>query len=161
MTDDQILNAAVRAADALDATRVHEQRSGKWHPTTIFDGDAGLLRFGRLVEEAVRSEYVGDVSLFKDRTAQAAAWQCAMMFAQATEWLITVREDGWKHLPLYLKNPLGEQVRTLVYHARDLNVQPKGLGGAELPRLAYALATPGFYGEPVDKCICENGESGR
>ena len=53
LTDGEIMSAATRAADALDATRVSEMRGGKWHATTIFDGDSGLLRYGRLVEKAV------------------------------------------------------------------------------------------------------------
>jgi len=40
----------------LDATRVNELRDGKWHPTTIFDGDTGLLRLGRLIECAALAE---------------------------------------------------------------------------------------------------------
>lgn len=51
LTDAEILNAAISSADALDATRVSEMRAGGWHATTIFDGDTGLLRFGRLVEK--------------------------------------------------------------------------------------------------------------
>lgn len=51
LTDEQIMNAAIKAADELDATRVSEMRDGGWHSTTIFDGDTGLLRFGRLVEK--------------------------------------------------------------------------------------------------------------
>lgn len=55
LTDEQIMNAACTAADTLDATRVSEMRAGGWHATTIFDGDSGLLRFGRLIEQALRS----------------------------------------------------------------------------------------------------------
>lgn len=88
-----------------------------------------------------------DSSLFRDRTPEAAAWQCAMMFAQATEWLLEIHSDAWKHLPLYIKNPLRAHVASLVYHARDLNVRPVGLGGKALPKLKYGLDTPGFYGE--------------
>lgn len=57
LTDAQIIDMAVQAADELDATRVHEMRGTDWHATTIFDGDAGLLRFGRLA--AVASRAVG------------------------------------------------------------------------------------------------------
>lgn len=53
LTDRQIMNAACTAADALDATRVSEMKNGGWHATTIFDGDTGLLRFGRLIEKAI------------------------------------------------------------------------------------------------------------
>lgn len=53
LTDDQIMNAAIKAADELDATRVSERRNGAWYATTIFEGDAGLIRFGRLVEKAL------------------------------------------------------------------------------------------------------------
>lgn len=61
LTDDEILNAAFTAADALDATRVSEMRPGGWHATTIFDGDTGLIRFGRLVESMLkRSEPQGE-----------------------------------------------------------------------------------------------------
>lgn len=94
---------------------------------------------------------VAAVELFKDRTPEAAAWQFALMFAQATEWLLAIHDDGWKHLPLYLKNPLSEQAAALVYHCRDLKVQPKGLGGNNLKKLAFALQNPGFYGEQIDK----------
>ena len=52
MTDDAILNIAAREADELDATRVHELRDGAWHATTIFDGDAALLRFARALLDA-------------------------------------------------------------------------------------------------------------
>lgn len=52
LTDDQIMNAAIKAADELDATRVSEMTAGGWKATTIFEGDAGLIRFGRLVEAA-------------------------------------------------------------------------------------------------------------
>lgn len=65
MTDDEILSAGINAADALDATRVHKMQDGGWHPTTIFDGDSGLLRFGRLVEAAVRREYVSVPSVIE------------------------------------------------------------------------------------------------
>lgn len=53
LTDDEIMNAAITAADELDATRVSEMRGKGWHATTIFDGDTGLLRLGRLVEKAL------------------------------------------------------------------------------------------------------------
>jgi len=57
LTDEQIMNAVCTAADALDATRASELRpargGGIWHATTIFDGDSGLLRLGRLIESAV------------------------------------------------------------------------------------------------------------
>ena len=53
LSDDEIMNAAIKAADELDATRVSEMSPSGWKVTTIFDGDAGLLRFGRLVEHAV------------------------------------------------------------------------------------------------------------
>ena len=56
LTDDEIVNAAATAADALDATRFQVMQHNEWHAKTIFDGDAGLIRFGRLVEKAVRSE---------------------------------------------------------------------------------------------------------
>jgi hypothetical protein len=55
LTDEQIMSAACNAADALDATRVNEMKNGAWHPTTIFDGDSGLLRFGRLIEQALNA----------------------------------------------------------------------------------------------------------
>lgn len=54
LTDEQILNAAITAADALDATRVSEMVAGGWNATTIFEGDTGLIRFGRLVESLTR-----------------------------------------------------------------------------------------------------------
>lgn len=56
LTDEQIMNAACEAADALDATRVSEMKGGGWHATTIFDGDTGLLRFGRLIEKAINGK---------------------------------------------------------------------------------------------------------
>jgi hypothetical protein len=58
LSEEQIMNAACNAADALDATRVSEMRPEGWHATTIFDGDAGLIRFGRLVEEAVLARLI-------------------------------------------------------------------------------------------------------
>lgn len=55
LTDEEIMSVAVTAADALDATRVSEFENGKWKATTIFEGDEGLLRFGRLVEQAAKA----------------------------------------------------------------------------------------------------------
>jgi hypothetical protein len=49
LTDEQIVGLLAKAADELDATRVHEMRQGGWHATTIFDGDAAALRFARMV----------------------------------------------------------------------------------------------------------------
>lgn len=99
---------------------------------------------------APESEAGKDSSLFKDRTAQSAAWQLAMMFAQATECLLTIyRACSGKSIPLYIKNPLSEYCASMVYHCRDLNVKPQGLGGKPLPNLAFALEHPGFYGEEV------------
>lgn len=60
LSDAEIMNAAVTAADELDATRVMESRVDGWHTTTIFEGDAGLIRFGRLVEKAVRAKLGGE-----------------------------------------------------------------------------------------------------
>lgn len=89
-------------------------------------------------------------AIFQDRTPEAAARQCAMMFAQAAEWHLEIlRATEGKPIPLYIKNPLREHVASLVYHCRDLKVAPRGLGGVHLPLLRYALETPGFYGEQI------------
>lgn len=56
LTDEQIMNAAITAADDLDATRVSEMVPGGWKATTIFEGDTGLLRFGRLLEKAINGK---------------------------------------------------------------------------------------------------------
>ena len=89
-------------------------------------------------------------ALFQDRCPEAAARQCAMMFAQAAEWHLEVlRSAEGKSVPLYIKNPLREHAASLVYHCRDLKVMPIGLGGARLPLLSFALEHPGFYGEQV------------
>ena len=42
--DEKLLSAIVNECDTLDITRVSELREGKWHTTTIFDGDEALLR---------------------------------------------------------------------------------------------------------------------
>lgn len=60
LTDRQILDAAIRAADSLDATRVNEMTGPNvWKATTIFEGDAGLIRFGRFVEELLTATAEG------------------------------------------------------------------------------------------------------
>lgn len=56
LTDEQIMNAAITAADDLDASRVSEMVTGGWKATTIFEGDTGLLRFGRLIEKAINGK---------------------------------------------------------------------------------------------------------
>lgn len=53
LTDDELLSAAINTTDELDVTRVSELVAGGWKATTIFDGDAGLLRLARAVEKAV------------------------------------------------------------------------------------------------------------
>ena len=55
MSDDEIIGMLANAADALDATRVHEMVDGKWLSTTIFTGDAAALRFARMVEKAAHA----------------------------------------------------------------------------------------------------------
>lgn len=43
-TDDEIMRTVINGCDTLDITRVSEMVSGGWKATTIFDGDAALLR---------------------------------------------------------------------------------------------------------------------
>lgn len=49
LTDDELMRVAVNKCDALNITRVHEMRGADWHATTIFNGDAALLRVIRAV----------------------------------------------------------------------------------------------------------------
>jgi hypothetical protein len=60
LTDDEILSIVAHEADTLDATRVHEMKGGKWHATTIFDGDAAILRLARALIAAAPTRGEGD-----------------------------------------------------------------------------------------------------
>lgn len=52
MSDDELMRVVINGCDTLDITRAHEMRGTGWHTTTIFDGDAALLRFVRAAVDA-------------------------------------------------------------------------------------------------------------
>lgn len=52
LTDDEIMRAVINGCDTLDITRVSEMLAGGWNATTIFDGDAALLRVVKTVINA-------------------------------------------------------------------------------------------------------------
>jgi hypothetical protein len=57
-TDEQIMAIVCRETDTLDCTRVSEMVEGsRWKTTTIFDGDAALLRCIRAVLAAAPVSY--------------------------------------------------------------------------------------------------------
>ena len=50
-TEREVIDAVYKAdnAEVSDITRFSEMIDGKWHARTIFDGDAALIRFARLI----------------------------------------------------------------------------------------------------------------
>lgn len=97
-----------------------------------------------------------DDPLFRDRLPAAAASQCALVLAEAVECelgtLEWVTRKAGSRAPLYERERHEEAARRLVWHCRDLNVQPRGFGGRELPLLAYWLQQS-WWLEPLDSLI--------
>ena len=85
---------------------------------------------------------MSDDDLFKDRVPEAVARQLAVVLAWATECQLATVE----RLALRVRPPVGELRRhrsiaeQLVFHCRDLGVEPRGLMGRECGRLRDAMA---------------------
>lgn len=87
-------------------------------------------------------------SLLRDRTAGAAAWQCAMVAAQFAEWhLQTLAEMEGRMRQRRALQRQREICRQAVWHCFDLNVAPRGLGGCDLPLLERAMVELETSGE--------------